>query len=364
MEELINKIALSLIPKVGPVTARNLVSYCGGVEAVFKARKKELLKIPGVGAAIAQSIGDRAVFLQAEEELRFIEKHNIRPLFYLDEDFPQRLKHLPDSPVILFYKGTGRLDFDRSVAIVGTRRPTIQGVALCEELVEDLQTYNVAIISGLAFGIDVAAHRRCIETGIPTVGVLGHGLARIYPSQHRTVAEKMIENGGLLTEYTSDTDPDRERFPMRNRIIAGLCDALVVVETGPTGGSMISAQMANDYNRDVFAFPGRPKDKQAQGCNYLIKSHRAALIENARDLAYVMCWDRPLPAASVQQSLFVDLTEEEKKIVNLLNNSEGISFDQLTLDSRMTNSEMASLLLQLEFKGVVKSLPGKRYVLV
>lgn len=363
MEDLLYKIGITQIPMVGAVTARSLVAYCGGARAVFEARKRELLCIPGIGERTAQSILDQQVLHLAEAELRFIEKHHIQPLFYLDEDYPVRLKPFPDSPVMLYYKGSCPLNALRVVAMVGTRLPTPQGVAWCEEFIEAIMPHHPLIVSGLALGIDATAHRKCIELGIPTVGVLGHGLGRIYPSQHRPLARKMLDNGGLLTEHISAALPDKDHFPMRNRIIAAMCDALVVVETDKKGGSMITAQFADAYNKDVFAVPGRVRDRMSQGCNFLIKTHRAALIQSAEDLAYVMRWDTSRKGQSNQISLFADLTTEEKIVVDLLTRYDMLSIDQLTYESQLAGSEMASVLLELEFKGKIRTLPGKRYML-
>lgn len=364
-DQLLYRIGISLIPMVGPKTARALISYCGGVREVFEAGKKELLRIPGIGEKTAQSILNQDVLIRAEREIEYLERHGIKALFYLDRDFPVRLRNLPDSPVLLFYKGNADLNAERIVAIVGTRRPTALGRRLCEELVEGLLPYGVAIVSGLAFGIDITAHRRCLDTGIPTLGALGHGLGSVYPPQHRATALQMTENGGLLSEYVSDTPPDREHFPMRNRIIAGLCDALIVVETARRGGSMISAHLASDYNRDVFAFPGRPRDEQSQGCNHLIKINKAALIENAEDLTYAMGWELPGQGRKViQPQLFADLSEMEQRVVDYIKPQEQVSIDDLTHALQLNNSQMAALLLNLEFKGVLQSLPGKRYVLL
>lgn len=364
MSDLLYKIGLSQIPNVGPVLARQLVAYCGSPQAVFEARKKELLRIPGIGEHTAKCVLDKEALLTAERECRFIEQHQIQPLFYLDPDYPTRLSHLPDAPIVLYYRGTADLQHARMVAIVGTRRPSPQGIKACNDLVDSLKPYGVQIISGLAYGIDICAHRRCLEAGIPTIGVLGHGLGRIYPAQHRQVAENMCREGGLLTEFISTTSPEREHFPMRNRIVAGLCDALVVVETARKGGSMITACLANDYHKDVFAFPGRNRDTNSQGCNLLIKSHRAALIEEAGDIAYVLRWEEPDRTPSGQTQLFVELTEEEKLIVNLLQEHEGVGIDQLTFATKIKGSTLASLLLNLEFKGMIKTLPGKRYTLI
>ena len=365
MQELLYKIAITKIPLVGAVTAKNLISYCGGVQAVFEARKKELLKIPGIGEQTAQRILKQDVLKKAEKELLFIEKHDIQPLFYLDKNYPQRLKHYHDCPVLLFYKGTADLNRERFVSIVGTRKPTVRGQKICEELVQGLLPYKPIIISGLAYGIDVTAHKESLELGLETIGVLGHGLGRIYPAQHRKIAEKMVQQGGLITEYTSEVSPERENFPMRNRIVAGLCDALIVVETAVRGGSIITAQLANSYNKDVFAVPGRIKDAYSQGCNNLIKTHKAALLETAADVAYILRWElKNGREAAIQPKLFLDLTEQEKFVLDLLQKEEEAGIDKLTCELKISNSEMASLLLNLEFNGLVKTLPGKRYVLV
>lgn len=363
-DDIFYRVALTLIPKVGAVTARNLMSYCGGARAVFEATEKELKGVPGIGPQLLHNIRNSDALYLAERELDFIEAHGIRVLFYTDPDYPQRLRHLPDSPPLLYYKGNADLNTKRTVAIVGTRRPSPQGVHFCEELVESLRPFDVTVVSGLAFGIDIAAHRACLANEVPTVGCVAHGLQRIYPAQHTNAAHEMMEDGGLLSEYPSQTAPDRERFPMRNRIIAGLCDALIVVETQRQGGSMISAKMANDYHRDVFAVPGRIRDKCSAGCNLLIKSHRANLLESVDDLAYVMRWEKSDAQAGIQRELFTNLTPGEEAIVALLRQQDLLPVDKISATLQQNNSELAALLLGLEFKGVVRTLPGKRYTLV
>lgn len=364
-DDLFYHIALTRIPMIGPVTAKNLISYCGGVAAVFQASKKQLLHVPGIGIETANAILKHNVLQEAEKELRFTEKHNIRVLSYLDSDYPQRLKHYADAPVVLYYKGNVDLNANRVIAVVGTRKPTNYGKSVCKQLIEELKAFKVIVVSGLAYGIDITAHRKSLEMGIPTIGVLGNGLSKIYPSLHRKTAEEMIENGGLLTEFTHKMDPDREHFPMRNRVVAGMCDALVVVETKRRGGSMITANLANDYNKDVFAYPGRNTDEFSEGCNLLIKSHKAALLDGAKDLAYVMQWAEAESPRKVQGSLFTELNPEQENIVSLLKeyNNE-MAIDQLTNSLKKTPSEMAAALLDLEFKGIIRPLPGKRYVLI
>jgi len=362
MEDLLYKIGLTLIPKVGPVNAKNLVSYCGGVREVFESTKKELMKVPGIGKEIARIISEQQVLEQAEKEVAFLKENGVVPMFYLDKNYPSRLKHFPDSPALLYYKGNAELNTQRVVAIVGTRQPTPRGVRICQDLVEGLSAYDVTIISGLAYGIDVTAHRQCLQSKIPTIGVLGHGLGHIYPFQHKDVAFQMLENGGLISEFSSEMGPDREHFPMRNRIIAGMSDALLVVETAKKGGSMISAYLANDYNKDVFAVPGRLGDKFSEGCNFLIKTHKAALIQSAEDVAYVMGWDEKEHPGAIQRELFPELTNEEERIIGLLRHAEEMEIDRLSFESKMSNSRLAALLLELEFRGLIKVLPGKRYM--
>jgi DNA processing protein len=366
MNDLLYKVALTKIPLVGAVTAKVLVSYCGGAREVFSAKKSELLRIPGIGESTAANIAEQKVLEDAERELVFIEANGIKPLFYLHKDYPQRLRSFHDAPIMLYYRGTADLNCHLTIGIIGTRTPSPQGLSACEELVEGFLPYKPLIISGLAYGIDVAAHKKSLEIGLDTLAVLGHGLARIYPSQHKKVAVEMMGHGGLITEFASHVGPERENFPMRNRIVAGLCDALVVVETAVKGGSIITVQQANGYNRDVFAVPGRVKDKFSQGCNFLIKKNMAMLIENAEDVAATLRWSRDddghgtLP---MQGRLFEELTEPEKLVVDLIQKAEEIGVDQLSYAATIGQSELAALLLNLEFKGILRSLPGKRYVL-
>ncbi len=364
MDDILYKIALTKIPLVGAITAKSLVSYCGSAQAVFEAGKKELIKIPGIGPAAAKHILSKNALQEAELELFFVEKHAIQPLFFLDDNYPNRLKRHYDCPIILYYKGSASLNHPRIVGVVGTRKPTVRGKLNCERLIEDLKDYDPLVISGLAFGIDIAAHRKSVEKEIETVGVLGHGLQRIYPHEHRSIAYQMVERGGLLTEFGSDQGPEREHFPMRNRIIAGLCDALVVVETNRKGGSMITAEIATNYNKDVFAFPGRVNDSRSRGCNHLIKTHKAAMIERAHDIAYVMRWEEQDRKKQIQSRLFHELSKSELAIVRVIQEREEVSIDRLAGSLSLSSSEMASLLLTLECKGVVKTLPGKRYILV
>jgi DNA processing protein len=362
---MLYEIGLTLLPYVGPITAKTLVSYCGSAEAVFKASKKELLKIPGIGPAVAESVRSQTALSVAENELVFIEKHAVEAVFYTDPRFPNRLKQCADSPAILYFKGSSAqlLDSERIVAIVGTRQPSDYGRAVCEELIEGLKVYNPLIVSGLAFGIDVTAHRKAVQIDVPNIGVMGNGLSSIYPAVHRSIAVKMVENGGLLTEFISSTKPDRENFPMRNRIIAGLCDVLVVVQTAASGGSIISANLAIQYGREVCAVPGNIKDPKSTGCNQLIKIGSAQLIETAEDIAEAMRWPEPGKPQVVQKQLFVDYSPQEKKVYDLILAQPEIPIDLLSSQAQLTPGELASIVLNLEFKGIIRTLPGKRYIL-
>ncbi len=363
-DSLLHQIALTKIPLVGAVTAKTLVSYCGSAEGVFHAGKRELFKIPGVGESVARNILEAQPAALAEQELAFIAQHRIVPLFYTDERFPARLRQCYDSPVLLYFKGSevSLLSTPRILAIVGTRQPTEYGRMLCEEIVEGLKPYNVMIVSGLAYGVDVVAHRKSVALDIPNIGVLGHGLSTIYPNDHRSVALKMVEHGGLLTEFCSSTKPDRENFPMRNRIIAGICDALLVVESGASGGSMITAELAHQYGRDLFALPGRVRDVKSAGCNLLIKSDRARLIENSADLAAAMMWSKDGRPKPIQTQLFLDLHPVERSILDIIQKTPEIAIDLLAATTQLPSGDLAAHILSLEFKGLIRTLPGKRYV--
>lgn len=363
---LLYKIAITLIPEIGDITGKKLISYCGGVEAVFREKKNVLMKIPGVGIHLANCIINQAVLKRAEEEIKFIEKFKITPLFYLDKNYPQRLKHCADNPMMLYYKGNADLNSSRIISIVGTRNATEYGKELCNNFIKDVSEMDILIISGLAYGIDACAHKAALENNLKTVGVLAHGLDRIYPHLNKPLAGKMLNNGGLLTEFISDTNPDRENFPKRNRIVAGISDAVIVVESALKGGALITGDIANSYNRDVFAFPGRIGDKYSEGANNFIKTNRAALIQSAKDLKYIMRWDENDNKSKIpkQQKLFIELTPEEKILVEIMTNEGETGFDKLYLQSKLNMSKVAASLLNLEFEGVVKVLPGKVYKLL
>jgi len=363
-KNLLHNIALTLTPEVGPKIAKLLISYCGSAEAVFSASKKELSKIPQVGLKTIEKIkNSREAFSRAEEQIKFIDKIGAKAVVFHSDEYPQRLKHFDSSPLVLYARGNMNLNHPKTVAIIGTRKPTEQGKINCEKLIKGLQHYDVQIISGLAFGIDTCAHTQSVKLGMETIGVMGHGLDRMYPSSNKKLAAQMIENGGVLTEFPTETNPDRENFPMRNRIIASMSDVIVVVESKKRGGSIITAEFANAYNKDVFAIPGRITDEVSEGCNRLIKQHKAHLLESADDIGYIMRWDEFDKAKVVQKALFIDYTPDEQKVIDVLKKNTQITVDDLNYQLKMTPSELASMLLNLEFKGAIRSLPGKKYIL-
>lgn len=365
--ELLYQLALTLVPNIGDVQAKLLLQHFGDASAIFKAKESSLEKIEGIGEVRAQSIKSFKEFHVVEEELKFIEKYNIQALCLTDTGYPKRLLNCYDSPTVLFYKGTADLNNTKVLAIVGTRSNTDYGRQVTETLVKDLSEQNVLIISGLAYGIDALAHRAALKNSLPTVGVVGHGLDRIYPNEHASLARDMIAaGGGILTEFFSGSTPDKHNFPLRNRIVAGMSDATVVVETHVKGGSMITAKLADGYNRDVFAVPGRTTDKYSTGCNNLIQYNKALLLTSADQLMEVMGWKekKGKTKSRAQRALFIEFTPEEKQVIQPLQEKETVHIDEINLRSGLTSSAVAAAILNLELQGIIQSLPGKMYKLL
>ncbi len=366
MSEEINlyEIALTLVPGIGDVLGKKVVTCCGSAEAVFKEKKRLLEKMPRVGGKILEAMSDRSILERAGKEVAFLEKFRIRTLFFLDKDYPFRLKNCIDSPVLLYYKGTANMNVSRIIAVVGTRNATEYGKDVCQEIISDLAEDKVMIISGLAYGIDSCAHRAALDNNLETIGVLGHGLGMIYPYQNKKLAEKMMKHGGLLTEFMNDSIPDRENFPKRNRIIAGISDAILVVEAADKGGALITAVIGNSYNRDVFAVPGRINDIYSEGTNRLIRKNMASLVQSAGDIRYMMGWEeqRKKPDG-FQKKIFLELTDNERVLVDYLNANGPSGIDDISNLCRLSMSTTSACLLNLEFEGIVKSLPGKVYAL-
>jgi len=365
---LLYNIGITLLPGVGNITAKNLIAYCGSAEGVFKAKKSHLEKIPGIGTILIEVIsnGDiqKDALKRAEEEIEFLEKEKIKAIFYTEEIYPFKLKQCDDGPVLLYYKGNADLNAQKVISIVGTRAATDYGKEVTQKLVEDLSIYSPLIVSGLALGIDICAHKAALKNNLQTVGVLAHGLEKIYPDLNISTAQQMVKQGGLLTEFISETEMLPEYFPRRNRIVAGLANATIVIESKKSGGSLITAEIANSYDRDVFAVPGRINDTSSEGCNLLIKANKAMLIQSAEDVVKALNWDvESKKQKQTQQELFALLSAEEETLVNILRQKEKAHVDDISSASGLPMSKTAALLLNLEFSGAIKSLPGKMYVL-
>jgi DNA processing protein len=358
-----HKIALGLIPRIGDINARKLVSYFGSVEAIFHEPYRNLIKIPGIGSGIAQYISNRSYLETAEKEAEYISRNNIRTYFYLDNNYPFRLRQCDDSPVVFFFMGNSDLDAAKILSVVGTRNASARGKEICDKIIGGLAAGHpdLIIISGLAYGIDIAAHKAALANNLQTIGVLGHGFKTMYPSLHASVAKMMIKNGGLITDFLSDALPERNNFLKRNRIIAGLSDATLVVESGKKGGALITADIANSYNRDVFAVPGRPDDQWSAGCNSLIRNNKAALTECSDDIEYFLNWKPEKTKPPVQRTLFSDLDDTEKLIFELLAKEGELAIDSICRSIEIPVYKLSSILLQMEFKGLVKCNPGNVY---
>ena len=364
-EDLKYKVALSMLPNIGGILARNLVAYIGSAEGVFSQSAKALTKVPGIGELYARQIKKSNVLPKAEQELEYIDKNGIDIHFYTDKTYPRRLKSCVDAPLIIYTKGKMNLDAERVISVVGTRNATEYGKSivsdLCREFAE--RKYNILIVSGLAYGIDIQAHRSALKYDLPTVGVIAHGLDMLYPAIHKQTALKMQESGGIVTDFPSNSKIDPANFVKRNRIIAGLADATIVVESAKKGGSLITADIASSYNRDVYAFPGRSGDTYSKGCNQLIRNNQATLIEGIEDLEYFMGWEKTDKVEAIQSSLFIDLNPEEERVVDLLKEKGELFIDQISAEIKLPVSRVSAMLLNLEFKNLLVALPGKMYKL-
>lgn len=363
-QDRLAQLALNFIPGVGHMLVKQLVSYCGSAEAVFKTPKSKLLKIPGIGTLTADSISKDVPIQKAEVELTKCEKEGVQILLHTDKSFPKRLNHISDAPSLLYVKGSADLNASKIVSIVGTRKATSYGKEITDNIIEYLAPHNPIIVSGLAYGIDIQAHKSALKYELPTIGILASGVNVIYPAIHRETANKMIEHGALISENPLDAKPDAPKFPARNRIIAGMADAIVVIEAAAKGGALITAEIANSYNKDVFAVPGNVNSEFSVGCNNLIRSNKAHLINSGRDIEYIMNWDVEDKTSGNKLPDLSELDENELNIVNALaEHKEGMMIDNLSWKTSFSVSQLASILLNLEFKGLVISLPGKRFKL-
>ncbi|TRW22656.1 DNA-protecting protein DprA [Flavobacterium zepuense] len=360
--DLLNTLALMRVEGVGDIVAKKLINHLGSAEEVFKAKKMQLLAIEGVGEVLYNNLRNTSVFKLAESEVKFVRDHGIKPLYYLDSNYPERLKHCIDGPVVLFSSGNIDLANRKTISIVGTRQMTSYGADFCRKLLEDLAPLNPVITSGFAYGVDIFAHQVAMEQNLQTIGVVAHGLNQVYPKVHKKYVAAMEQNGGFLTEFWSTSNPDKENFVKRNRIVAGLSEATIIIESAEKGGSLITANVANDYNRDVFAVPGRVTDKYSMGCNNLIKSQRANLLTNAADLIYILNWQlEEKKIQPVQKQLFVSLEPDEQKVYDYLLKNGKELMDIIALQCEMPIFRLSSLLLTMELKGVIRPLPGKLF---
>jgi DNA processing protein len=362
--ELLYYLALQKAVGVGAINAKKLIVNCGSAEAVFKEKPTHLLKIDGIGNFVMKSLKGKDLFEVAEKEYNFILKNNIQFHLITDTNYPDKLKHCPDAPIILFQKGNINLQNKKIISIVGTRNITNYGKEILEKLIIDLIPFDPVIISGLAYGVDIFAHKLAIKHNLQTVAILAHGLDRVYPAVHKNTALKMQKNGGVFTEFWSQTTPERENFVKRNRIIAGLAEATIVIESATKGGSLITAELANSYNRDVFAVPGKLTDTHSKGCNNLIKTNRAALFSSVNDLSYLLNWEKENMTKIVQKKLFVTLKSEEKPLYNFLSNNGKQQLDNIALHCNLPIHKTVTILFNLEMSGLVQPLPGKFYKVV
>jgi len=360
-----HQVALTLMDGIGVKNAKVLLAYLGSVEKIFDASVNLRTEIPGFAKERYRALDREKALAEAIPIIEFVQKNKIDTTFFTDANYPRRLKECGDSPMLMYHRGDFDFNPRKSIAIVGTRNMTSYGKQLINDLIAAIAPYNVQVVSGLALGVDGYTHKKCLEYGVPTIGVLGHGLDRLYPLVHQKIAKKMVETEGcgVITEFPHGTKPDRENFPQRNRIVAGMTDATIVIESGERGGSLITALLANDYNRDVYAFPGNIDRPFSKGCNQLIADSKAHLITSGKDLIRLMEWEIEDKEKAVQANLFEGLEGDEKTIVTTIKEFEKISLDVLAIRMKKPVHLLSGLLLGLELKGIIMSLPGKKYSL-
>jgi DNA protecting protein DprA len=358
-QELYYLLALLKVDGVGDIMAKKLLTYFENAESVFKAKPSQVAVIDGVGSVLLKNLKDKTIFEKARFELEFIKCEGLKVSFFQDKNYPDRLKHCIDSPVLIFSSGNIDLKNRKIISIVGTRQITSYGAEFCRKFIEDLAPLDPVIVSGFAYGVDIVAHQLAIENNLQTIGVLAHGLNQIYPKTHKKYVAKMEENGGFITEFWSSSNPDKENFVRRNRIVAGMSEATIVIESADKGGSLITANLANDYNRDVFAVPGRVTDRYSQGCNDLIKTQKANALTSAADLIYVLNWDINNKPKPIQKQLFIELETDEQKIYDFLLKNGKEMLDIIALECNLPVFRISGILVNMELKGVIRPLPGK-----
>lgn len=360
--ELIAALRLQHVPNIGDVTAKKLISNCGGPCAIFEEEQQNLRKIDGVGSFKLKGLFDTEHLEAAEAEYLFIQKEGIEHSYFMDADFPPYLKHCIDGPILLLSRGNIDFENRKIISVVGTRKSTSYGMAFCEEFIETLAPLDPIIVSGFAYGIDICAQKAAIKHGLQTIGCLAHGLNQIYPKVHGKYVSDVEKNGGFMTEFWSTSNPDRENFLKRNRIIAGLSEATIVIESAEKGGSLVTADIANSYNREVFAVPGRTQDKLSMGCNNLIKQQKAHMLTSAADLIYLLGWEvEKEKTKTIQKQLFVEMDDTEKAIYSYLQKEGKQLLDSIALECKLPIFRVSSTLLNMEMKGVIRPLPGKLF---
>ncbi len=360
--ELIATLRLQNIPNIGDVIAKKLITHCGSPSAVFSDKLQNILKIDGIGSHTIKGLHDREHIEAAESEYQYMQRKGIQYSYFMNADYPRYLKHCIDSPVLLFKRGTIDLKDRKIISVVGTRNITSYGASFCEQFVEDIAPLNPIIVSGFAYGVDICIQRAAVKHGLQTIGCLAHGLNQIYPKVHAKYTPDIEKNGGFLTDFWSNSTPERENFLKRNRIIAGMSEATIVVESAEKGGSLVTADIANSYDRDVFAVPGRAGDKFSLGCNNLIKQQKANMLTSAADLVYLLGWDvAEKKTKPIQKQLFVDLDTTEKSIYAYLQKEGKQVLDSIALECKLPIFKVSSTLLNMEMKGVIRPLPGKLF---
>ncbi|NDP26271.1 MAG: DNA-protecting protein DprA [Flavobacterium sp.] len=360
-QDLFHVLALQQVEGVGDIVAKKLIMHCGSAAEVFKTKSSQIASIDGIGSVLLQKLKDKSIFEKAEQELKFIQSNKIDVAYFQDEIYPDRLKHCIDGPVLLFMSGNIDLKNKKIISIVGTRQITSYGMEFCRKLIEDLAPLDPVIVSGFAYGVDILAHQLAMEHNLQTIGVVAHGLNQIYPKNHKKYVAKVEQNGGFVTEFWSSSNPEKENFVRRNRIVAGISEATIVIESAERGGSLITANIANDYNRDVFAVPGRTTDKYSQGCNNLIKTQKANLLTSAADLVYILNWDIESKTKPIQKQLFVTLENDEQKVYDYLLKNGKELMDIIALRCEFPIYKISGMLLNMELKGVIRPLPGKLF---
>lgn len=361
-DELIAVLRLQNVPNIGDVTAKKLIAHCGNPMAVFEDKIENLLKIDGVGTYTIKNLYDREHLEAAQSEYYYIQRNNIAYSYFMSAEYPAYLKHCIDSPILLFTRGNIDLKNRKIISVVGTRKITSYGTAFCEKFIADIAPLNPVIVSGFAYGVDICIQKAAIKDGLQTIGCLAHGLNQIYPKVHSKYMPEVEKNGGFITDFWSNSTPERENFLKRNRIVAGMAEATVVIESAEKGGSLVTADIANSYNRDVFAVPGRSGDTYSLGCNNLIKQQKAHMLTSAADLVYLLGWNlAEKEAKTVQKQLFVELDATEKLIHSYLLKEGKQVLDSIALACQLPIFKVSSTLLAMEMKGLIRPLPGKLF---